>query len=133
MDLGGLLTAAAPIKNSSVGQSLIFPYRSLFILFLSILQTSVNFKNIFKSQFTILKSDSFPLLLLFLLYSRTQLYFDESFPDLLSSNIISKWRRMFPVCKQYTGTLLKFLEDTLFFLSPIMKFLMNKYFFSNCF
>ena len=90
MDLGGLLTAAAPIKNSSVGQSLIFPYRSLFILFLSILQTSVNFKNIFKSQFTILKSDSFPLLLLFLLYSRTQLYFDESFPDLLSSNTISK-------------------------------------------
>ena len=89
MDLGGLLTAAAPIKNSSVGQSLIFPYRSLFILFLSILQTSVNFKNIFKSQFTILKSDSFPLLL-FLLYSRTQLYFDESFPDLLSSNTISK-------------------------------------------
>ena len=65
MDLGGLLTAAAPIKNSSVCQSLIFPYRSLFILFLSILQTSVNFRNIFKSQFTSLKSNSFPLLLLF--------------------------------------------------------------------
>ena len=63
MDLGGLLTAAAPIKNSSVCQSLIFPYRSLFILFLSILQTSVNFRNIFKSQFTSLKSNSFPLLL----------------------------------------------------------------------
>lgn len=92
MDLGGLLTAAAPIKNSSVCQSLIFPYRSLFILFLSILQTSVNLKNIFKSQFTTLKSDSFHLLL-FLLYSRTQLYFDESFPALLSSNIISKMKK----------------------------------------
>ena len=133
MDLGGLLTAAAPIKNSSACQSLIFPYRSLFILFLSVLQASVNFKNIFKSQFTVLKSDSFPLLLLFLLYSRTQGYSLMKvflLYHLLTSSV--KWRRMLTVCNQYTGTVLKFLEDTLFFLSPIMTFL-NKYFFNNCF
>lgn len=118
MDLGGLLTAAAPIRSSGVCQSLIFPYRSLFILFLSILETSVTFKNIIKSQFTILENDSFLLLLLFSLYSRTQCYIlMEVFLLYYLLTSSEKWRRVFAVCKLYTGTVLTFLEVALFFKS----------------